>query len=260
VVKIAVSMGDASDVPLEHFEPFGLLLSSQVRKAVEIVPFSEDERDIDLYIMTLERFLDERRDLQLTALRAIVDYVADEDIAVLITAASNESIAFDLLTPSEVAFTDSSSANGFWLPLEDLERRGFHAPERVDQLRFEGSDNHSCRVVLGVQWNRYTLGACLMSDLIHLENHGLLARGEIRIVSQMDALPEVLFAAPREKAAPLGDALEQVDDILLSPGAPRGMRAAVVEMHTAGFQRLLPVSDDQLLRAEKLAQYVRARF
>jgi ABC-type phosphate/phosphonate transport system substrate-binding protein len=260
VLKIAVSMGDASEDLLERFEPFGTLLSSHVRRAVEIVPYSEDERDIDLYIMSLDRFLDARRDLHLVPLRSLVDYVANEDIAVVITAASNESIEYNLLTISDVAFTDSISPNGFWLPLEDLEKRGFQLPERLDRLRFEGSDNHSCRIVLGVQWNRYTLGACCMSDLIHLEQHGLLARDEIRIVSQMDALPEVLFAAPQAKAAHLEDALAHVDDVLLSRDAPRGLRAAVAEMQAAGFRRLLPVDDGQIRRAEKLARYVSARF
>jgi ABC-type phosphate/phosphonate transport system substrate-binding protein len=260
VLKIAVSAGGASDMSPERLEPFGLLLSSQVRSAVEIVPYSENERDIDLHIMTLDRFLEARKDLRLTALRALVDYEADEDIAVLITAASNESIAYDLLAPSDVAFTDTASANGFWLPLEDLERRGFRPPERVEQLRFEGSDNHSSRIVLGVQWNRYELGACRMSDLLYLERHGLIARDEIRIVSEMDALPEVLVAAPREKVAPLEDALERLDHILMIPGAPRGLGTAVVEMRAAGFRRLLPVSDRQIMRAEELARYISGRF
>ncbi len=260
VLKIAVSGGNGADEQKRRFEAFGLLLSSQVRRAVEIVPYSTDEPDVDLYIMTLDRFLDDRRRLNLEALRSLVDFIANEDIAVMITAASNDTVAYDLLEPSQVAFTDSFSANGFWLQVEDLEKRGFRLPERMDQLRFEGSENHSLRVVLGVQWNRYILGACRMSDLIFLENRGLLNPEDIRIVSQMDALPEVLFAATPQKAALLRDALEHVDDILLSPGAPHGLRAAVAELHAAGFRRLLPVSEDQLVRAEKLARYLATRF
>lgn len=260
VLKIAVTSGNAADEQMRRFEPFGLLLSSQVRRAVEIVPYSTEEPDVDLYIMTLDRFLEDRRRLNLVALRSLVDFIANEDIAVVITAVSRDTVACDLLHPSQVAFTDSFSANGFWLQVEDLEKKGFRLPERMDQLRFEGSESHSLRVVLGVQWNRYILGACRMSDLIFLENRGLLNLEDIRIVSQMDALPEVLFAATPQKAPLLRDALEHVDDILLSPGAPHGLRVAVAEIHAAGFRRLLPVSEDQLARAEKLARYLSTRF
>jgi len=260
VLKIAVSIGNSSEDPVRHFEPFGLLLSSQVRGAVEIVPFAEDEGDIDLYIMSLDRFLRERERLHLVPLRSIVDFMGDTNNAVMITSASNENIAYESLSPAQVAFTDSLSANGFWLPLEELEKRGFRLPDRKDQLLFEGSEDHACRIILGVQWKRYTLGACTMNDIISLEKRGLMERDDIRVVFQTDALPRLLFAAPGDEAAPLGDVLERIDGILLSPDIPRDLRAAVAEMHAAGFRRLLPVGEDRIARADRLARYVEARF
>jgi hypothetical protein len=260
VLKIAVTDGDSSHTQIESFESFGRLLSSQVRRAVKIVPYSIDEQDVDLYVMSLDQFIDDKQSLALVPLYSLADFPADEDNAVVITAVSNDTIAYDRLLPSEIAFTDSLSANGFWLQLEAIEKNGFHLPERMDQLRFEGAENHSMRVVLGVQWNRYTLGACSMSDIIFLENSGLLNRDEIRIVTTMDALPEMLFATTQEKADYFRDALEKVDEILRSPNASHGFRVAVAEMQASGFKRFLPVREDQLNRAEKLVQYLAQRF
>jgi ABC-type phosphate/phosphonate transport system substrate-binding protein len=260
VLKIAVASGNSSQDQLDRFEPFGRLLSSEMRRAVEIVPYSKNEQEVDLYVLPLGQFIKQRRSLRLVPLRSLVDFIADEDIALMITAASNEFIAYDRLRPSDVAFSDSISANGFWLQLQDLEKKGFRVPERLNQLHFEGSENHSFRIVLGVQWKKYTLGACSMSDLIFLENHGWLERDEIRIVSEIDALPEILFAATPEKADYLGDALENIDDILISPGGSHSLREAVSAMQAGGCRRLLPVKEDQLERAERLVQYLSARF
>ncbi len=260
VLEISVSTRGVDDEALQRFEPFGTLLSSRMRKPVNLTAFSGGSPRGDLYIISLNEYLVWRQPLELVPLYSVLDFEGNRDAAVIITSGTGGEPNYADMPPGAVAFVDSFSVNGFWIQLGLLEQRGFRLPERLDRFHFEGAAGHCLRVVFGVRCGAYALGACRMSDLVSLRREGILREGEVRIVARTDALPEIILAAPREAAADFYRPLEAVATALRSAESLPSQEVAVSCLKTAGIKRLVPIDDVQLALAQELADSLQSRF
>ncbi|NIM18965.1 MAG: PhnD/SsuA/transferrin family substrate-binding protein [Candidatus Latescibacteria bacterium] len=259
VLTIGIALEEPLEQAISRYEHLSNLIGSQTRQAVEVVPYSSPRETPDLYIVSLNKYLEIHKAVDLVPLFSVSDSRLDRDAAIIITADPPGEIDYGSIPASRVAFTDSISLNGFLVQLEMLESGGFRVPDRLGGLCFEGSAMHSARVIFGVQWGTYTLGACLMSDLLFFIGRGLLNWSEIRVVARAEALPETIIAVPREKVEYFTPVLEAVNGILASDNPPFREEPAVVTM-PAGVERLAPVDDTQIERARELVVRAAARF
>ncbi len=260
VLRIGVFLEESDDFTLGRYEAFRNLISSQIKRSANLYIHTPDALPADLYILSLRNFLRIEKRLDLVPLFAVDGSGSGRDAAVIITADSSDEVDFGNVPSSRVAFTDSLSVNGFWLQLMMLERKGFHVPEQLDQLNFEGSGFFSVRLVQGVRWGAYTLGACQKSDLISLIKKGLLRQGEVRILAETEWLPEILIASPRQRAEYNEEVLGKVRDILSSPAYAADGEVTTILHEPPGVTRLAPIDAKTLKRMRELAEYQAARF
>ena len=235
-LKIALPGGLPPAKARQRFASLARQLASVSEGSVTYVEPSEGA---DLYIHSLVAFLEAGPKLGLVPLWSIAAAAGEREEAVLITAAAGP-ISFAQLSPSEVAFTAPDDPNGFWAQLAWLRERGFRIPERRSDFRFEGNGEYSVRVVYGVLWGRYKIGACRISDLARLLDRGLLREGEVRIVAGTAALPDFIISARPEEAGRLTDRLAALPAVL----SPAGAESPLV---------IVPADETALRRARQLA-------
>ncbi len=235
--------GSAPGESEDLFEPLARQLALVAKRTVR---FSESLEEADLYVHSLVDFREARPRLGLVPLRALARTGGDRDAAVLFSAGADPG-PFDQLSPAEVVFTAPDDPNGFWAQLAWLQDQGFQAPAKLDDFQFEGTGEHAIRVVYSVVWGRYKIGACRMSDLTYLLGRGLLHPGEVHIVVETAALPELIISARPEDAERLAGLLDALPDVLI-PAGP-GPRLFVT-----------PVDEKALKLAGRLADDLAAGF
>jgi len=242
-LTIARPDGSAPGESEDQFEPLVRHLASVAKRTVR---FSEPSEEADLYIHSLVDFLEARPRLGLVPLRFLARSGGARDAAVLFSTGAHPG-PFDQLSPAEVVFTAPDDPNGFWAQLAWLRERGFQAPAQLSDFQFEGAGEHAIRGIFSVVWGRYKIGACRMSDLTYLLGRGLLHPGEVHIVVETAALPEMIISARPEDAGRLAGLLDALPNVL-TPAGP-GPRLFVT-----------PIDEKALKLADRLVDDLAAGF
>ncbi|MDH3216785.1 MAG: phosphate/phosphite/phosphonate ABC transporter substrate-binding protein, partial [Candidatus Krumholzibacteria bacterium] len=165
VIDVCVSDGHEIARSLQVYEPLTILLSRETRRPV-ILHACVDTwvSGHDVYIMPIDEFFRHGRRLDLEALFEVKHGERDDE-AVLIARDSLGMADCADVSPSQVAFSTPDSVNRFWVQMSMLSQRGFKGPNSLSDFRFEGSAFDGTRVVFGVLYGQYRLGACKRSDI-----------------------------------------------------------------------------------------------
>jgi hypothetical protein len=140
---------------------------------------------------------------------------------------------------ARVIFTSPRSASGFLAPYRSLERAGY-APSR-GTIDFAGARPREERVVFGVLYGAYDAGGISLDRLQSMERSGILRRGELDVLCEGEALPEIVLAY--DPARYTADRKSFVGRL---PGlfdrSPRSLRRELAAVGMAGFY--VPRADD----------------
>jgi hypothetical protein len=246
-------VGESPETGNRHkFEPLRNLLAHETRRSVAFKFFENPTPSFELYIMPVLEFLREEKKLDIVPLYAYKTMHRGPDRAVIIAAQGREIPDLSKISPYDVIFASPVSLNGFFVPLAVLESRGMHLPDALESLHFAGGYwDSSSRVVLGVVYGAYELGACRQSDIDALIEKKVLREGEVRIVAQADALPEVVIASCEAESDYFNKKLSSVENAFKDGRS--GNRMKNVELARAyGLQGLEPIDSKQLQAAREL--------
>ncbi len=227
------------------YEPLRLLLSDETRRPVVLHAGDEKHLQCDLFVMSTHEFLMRSDELGIEAIYEIRRTAKRGDSAILI-ARSEESIDYSRLSPEDVVFSDPHSVNGFWVQLSMLSKQGFRIPELLSDLRFAGGEGDQSRVVLGVVYGAYRLGACRLSDVTSLTERGVIGRGEVAVLEREDALPETVIATRTSGTRYYTRKLKNIARLVDEAASPVNQPETVRLLKSYGVAALEPVSRGQI--------------
>jgi ABC-type phosphate/phosphonate transport system substrate-binding protein len=239
--------------PRDAYAPFRMLLSGEARRPVVLHVCEENwDREYDLYILPTGVYLQYSARLGIEALYEVRHTQRPRDSAILVARPTDENVDFASMSPADVAFSTRSSINGFLIQLSILAERGFKMPAAVDQFRFEGGAGDESRVILGVLYGAYRLGACRLSDLSSLTERGVIRAGELTVVDRAEALPEIVIAAPSGEATYYRRRLKHIDALLDEITAPGDQNGSVRLLKSYGIKGLEPVDEGRIEKTRRL--------
>jgi hypothetical protein len=133
---------------------------------------------------------------------------------------------------ARVIFSSPGSAAGFLAPCRSLERAGC-ALER-SRVDFAGERPENERVVFGVIYGAYDAGGISLERLIALESSGIVRTGELRVLLEGEALPELVLAYnPATYTEDLRSFARRLPGML--DRAPRSLKVELAALGIAGF-------------------------
>jgi hypothetical protein len=244
-----------------RFEPLRELLAIETGRRVWLQNRAEEScRDCDLFVMTLQEFLDEQRFRDLVPLYSIEAIERGRDAAVLI---ARGGVAPMGSPPGvdDVMFSHPRSINGCWVQLGLLESEGFRTPGRLDSLRFAPAPapGAGLRVVYSVATGECALGACRASDLSGAVRAGGVGRGELSIVRSSPAVPELLIACRAADADYYLRVLTKTAARVAASAVGARDRDAVELLKSRGMRSLRPISGAEIERAAALYEKMEER-
>jgi len=227
------------------YEPLRLLLSDETRRPVVLHAAGERHVQCDLFVMSTHEFLTRKEALGIEAIYEIRRTAKRNDSAVLI-ARSKEPIDYSGLSPEDVVFSDPHSVNGFWVQLSMLSKLGFRMPGSLSELRFAGSEGDQSRVVLGVVYGAYRLGACRLSDITSLTERGVIGGREVAVLAREDALPEIVIATRAGETRYYAGKLKNIARLVDEAASPVNQPETVRLLKSYGVTALEPVNGGQI--------------
>jgi hypothetical protein len=246
--------------PEARFGPFRDLLAAETGRAVrERVRQDGWCDECDLFVFPIIEFIDGRALRDLVPLYAIERMKRGRDAAVLI-ARAGEALSDSIPPADEIMFSHPRSFNGFWLQLEVLESRGFHAPEKLQSLRFAPASDTGIRVAYAVALGDCVVGACRASDVAEAEKQGGIERGELSVIHSTPAVPEVIVACRPDDVDYYRNLLAQTAAQIAAPEPDSRWREAVELLESRGMRSLRPVSREEVARAVSLRDAIEKRF
>ncbi|MEE9268895.1 MAG: PhnD/SsuA/transferrin family substrate-binding protein [Candidatus Krumholzibacteria bacterium] len=252
-INVCVPAGTSAVSAMRKYEPLRAVLSRETRRPAELVACDDTwPAGCDLYVMPVHTYLRHGEPLGIAAIYEVVSGDEKQNDAVLVARASDAEIDFARLDPGEIAFAGPSSINGFWVQMLSLSRRGFVPPEDAGVLRFEGPDPHGLRVVLGVLYGAYRLGACTQADLSVMTEVGVVRPGELEIVQRDEALPEIVVAAPQRDTDYYLSELRKIEGLLEKADGSVSADAPVGLLNVYGVGGLRPLDPARLEKARQL--------
>jgi len=239
------------------YEPLRSLVRHETRRPVELSTCAgEWVPGHDLYIMPIADYFRFAEMLNVEALFEVTDSERRTDNAVLITrpdvALASDRPDYSDLSADDVAFMSATSINGFWIQADRMRSAGFELPEDIESVRFEGKGDTVERVIFGVLYGPYRLGACRLSDVTTLFERGVIRPGEVRILQKGEALPEVVIAANPEEADYYRRKLRNIGTRLAGEATSNAPDETVELLRSGGFRGLWPISPERLARAREL--------
>lgn len=94
-----------------------------------------------------------------------------------------------------IVFSSPLSATGFLSPYRALTKAGYLVPDRDGAVDFAGLHRSDERVVLGVLYGAYDAGGLSEERLRSLEASGCVRPGEIDVLLEGEAYPEIVLAS-----------------------------------------------------------------
>jgi hypothetical protein len=133
---------------------------------------------------------------------------------------------------ARIIFGSSRSAAGFVAPYRALERSGYALSEAT--IEFAGSYPGDERVVFGVLYGAYDAGGISFERLLALKKAGIVRDGEIDVLCEGEALPEIVIAYD-----PSSYTQDRIRFARHLPGVfdrvPRSLRSELSALGIAGF-------------------------
>ncbi len=263
IIRVCVPAQLYAGDAVEAYEPFRALLSRETRRPVELVECGRQwPEGFDVYVMPIDEYLRYAPGLDALGLYEIKLSERRSDKAVIISRPPETDgdldtsgavlVDFAGVLPHEVAFSHPLSVNGFWLQAAAMVGAGFEMPGDVRELRFEGSRREGGRVVYGVLFGTYRLGACKLSEIVSLSERGIIEGDELRVIHTDDVLPELVVAVRRSRSRYFGRKIGGVARLLDEPVSPARQDHTVELLKSYGICRLDPVEESPLERAEML--------
>ena len=265
IIRVCVPARSYTGDAVEAYEPFRALLSRETRRPVELVECGGQwPEGFDVYVMPIDEYLRYAPGLDALGLYEIKLSERRSDKAVIISrppemdgghetpGVPGAVMDFAEVLPNEVAFSHPLSVNGFWLQAAAMVGAGFEMPGDVRELRFEGSRREGGRVVYGVLFGTYRLGACKLSEIVSLSERGVIAGDELRVIHADDVLPELVVAVKRSRSRYFGRKIGGVAKLLDEPVSPARQDHTVELLKSYGICRIDPVEESPLERAEML--------
>lgn len=254
IIRVCVAAESLSS-DLQDYEPLRVLLAGETRRPV-VLTACEWSGSEDLYVLPLWRFMERREAHDLQVIAEIVTARSKRDAAVLV-ARSGEDVRFAELSANEVAFTRPTSPNGYWLPCDFLASEGVVIDAAA--ARFEGAQEDT-RVVLGVLFGRYRVGACRQDDINRLVRRGVVAADEIKVVYRTPALPEFVVAARSAEADYYRGKVQSIERMLQDGSSGTSYSQTVHLLQAAGVVALQPIDPIRLQSAAELFERYRSAF
>jgi hypothetical protein len=217
------------------YEPLRVLLSDETRRPVVLHAGEERHVDCDLYVMPTHDYLSRADELGIEAIYEIRRTEKRNDSAILIGRSSENAIDY-----------------GFWVQLSMLSRNGFQMPASPSELRFAGCVGDQSRVVLGVVYGAYRLGACRLSDVTSLTEKGVIDGDEITVLARADALPETVIAAHTGETRYYARKLKNIARLVDEAASPVNQTETVRLLKSYGVGGLGPVSKGRIQEANGL--------
>jgi hypothetical protein len=156
---------------------------------------------------------------------------------------------------ARIIFCSDRSAAGFLAPYRALERSGFALAESA--IDFAGSYPGDERVVFGVIYGVYDAGGVSLERLRALEAAGIVREGEIEVLFEGEAFPEIVVAYN-----PASYRQYRVEFARRLPGvldrAPRSMRGELAALGIAGLYAARACDLDIIEALDALAPSVSA--
>ena len=135
-------------------------------------------------------------------------------------------------TGARIIFGSSRSAAGFLAPYRALERSGYDLSGA--SIEFAGSYPGEERVVFGVLYGAYDAGGISLERLQALEKAGIVRDGEIDILCEGEALPEIVIAYnPSSYTQDRKSFAKHLPGVL--DRVPRPLRSELSALGIAGF-------------------------
>jgi hypothetical protein len=251
IIDICV-YGNRTSRVMNVYEPLRVLLSDETRRPVVLHMGDERHLECDLYVMSTHDYLARSRELGIEAIYEIRRTEKRDDSAILIARSSEDAIDYSRLSPEDVAFSGPYSVNGFWVQLSMLSRQGFQMPASPSEFRFAGSEGDQSRVVLGVVYGAYRLGACRLSDVTSLTERGVIGGGEITVLAREAALPETVIAARTGETRYYTRKLKNIARLVDKTAAPTNQTETVRLLKSYGVGALEPVNEGRIRKAGSL--------
>jgi hypothetical protein len=114
-------------------------------------------------------------------------------------------------------------------------------------------------VVLDVLSDAAAYGACRSSDLARLRQRGVVGPGDLEVVLEVPALPELIFASREDDASYLVDRLGGLGAVFEDPSASPRDRDVVELLKERGVGSVRPVTGSQLAELEAVFEFMCAR-
>jgi len=201
VIRVCVPARPRAGDAVRMYEPLRSLLSRETRRPVVLTECSSEwPRGFDVYVMPVDEFFESEKALDAAALFEVRSSARPGDQAVVVSKRTAAPVDLSSVAPADAAFSHPLSVNGFWVQAEALSRSGFELPADTARLRFEGTKGDATRVIFGVVFGAYTLGACKQSEIASLSASGSIDARGLRVVVSGDVLPETVLAAARGEA------------------------------------------------------------
>ncbi|MCZ6767243.1 MAG: PhnD/SsuA/transferrin family substrate-binding protein [bacterium] len=248
------------------YEPLRSLVRRETRRPVELSTCAgEWTPGHDLYVMPIAAYFRHAELLDVEALFEITDSERRTDSAVLIsrpgdTVRASDGPDYSGVSADDVAFVSPNSINGFWIQAARMQSAGFDLPETIEAVKFEGKGDTVERVIFGVIYGSYRLGACRLSDVTSLFERGVIRRGEVRILQKYDSLPEVVIAAHPGEANYYRRKLKNIGESLAGSATTSTPDETVELLKSSGFGGLWPITDERLAGARKLYEQYAALY
>jgi ABC-type phosphate/phosphonate transport system substrate-binding protein len=247
VIRICVPARPRAQDAVRNYEPLRSLISRETRRPVVLAECAgEWPRGYDVYVMPVDDFFENEKSLDISALFELRSSPKRGDRAVVISKRTAVPVDLPSLAPGDVVFSHPHSVNGFWVQAEALAASGFELPADTTRLRFEGSKEDATRVIFGVVFGDYKLGACKQSEIASLSENGSIDARGLRVVASGDVLPETVLAAARREARYFDRKIASVAALLdraRSPASPDDTIELLKAVGVCGLERL---SDDRL--------------
>jgi len=140
---------------------------------------------------------------------------------------------------ARVIFTSPRSASGFLAPYRSLERAGYALSRAA--VDFAGARPREERVVFGVLYGAYDAGGISLEHLQSMERSGVVRRGELDVLFEGEALPEIVLAYdPARYSADRKSFVRRLPGVF--DRSPRSLRRELAAVGIAGFY--VPRADD----------------
>jgi ABC-type phosphate/phosphonate transport system substrate-binding protein len=234
---------------MHTYEPLRTLLSDETRRPVVLHAGDEQHVECDIFIMSTHDFLAKTDGLGVEAIYEIRRTAKREDSAILIARSPREKVDYSQLSAADIVFSSPHSVNGFWMQLAMLAENGFQMPASSSDFRFAGGDGDQSRVILGVVYGAYRLGACRLSDVALLTERGVIDGDEIAVLERRDALPETVIAVRPGDARYYAAKLKNIARLVDEAAAPVNQPETVRLLKSYGVGGLEPVDGGHIRKA-----------